>query len=240
MSSYEKIHEDEEASGPPSPNSTINIDKSHLEPASQECKSFPSLRRLIWVEFAFALIMILIESIIVGLMFHYGFDGMQTTGMGIWVGILAVITASLGFVAFRTQYGNKGLMIAYFILSIFCALGDAVVIIFATTCFGKLNGYMNSGGWYPPPTEMIRLARGLMAMESLLLLAAATHLISTIVSTAFMCGNLCYRGEPLTVVVCPPGTDPSFGSSGNEYTSEPFRVVVPPGTRMTTPTVPPQ
>jgi len=173
-----------------------------------------------------------------------------------------VITASLGFGAFRTPSGNKCLMMANFVLSICCIVADFAIIIGAIVYFGLLNaymaresfyrserpymagGYMAGEGFYrseQPPSAEIRFVRGLKAAESLLLLAAITHLISCIVSNALICGNLyCRRGEPpVTVVVCPPRTDPAFGSE----TTNSSRIIVPHGTRvqyMTTPAAPPQ
>jgi len=203
--------------------SSVDDQMPFLEPPKRELSSLLRLRRLIWVQFSMALAMICLQSIIDIVAFKSNISVLPIIGMGNWVGIFGVITARLGFDAFRTPYGNKCTMIANFVMSILGNFGDAAVIIFTCACLAFLESYVkgNARGEQLPSDDMIRLARGLMMAESLLLLAAITHVFSSIVSTAFICGNLCCKGRepPVTVVVYPRGSDPSH-------------IVAPPGTRL--------
>jgi len=225
----------------PSAPAIINGQAPFVQPPKKELKSWFSLRRLVLMELILALAMIFFESIIDGvtstsrlLPYH---PGPCSLGTGIWVGILGLITAGLGWGAFRTPHGNKCLMVANFVMSIISAVADGVMIIFAGICLGTLPWYTRGSYEYnsdigrtifrEASAETVALGRGLMAAESFLLLAAITHLISSIVSTAFICRNWCQESQPaVAVVYYPTGANQPIGN-GNE--TDPCRIAVPSG-----------
>jgi len=158
-------------------------------------------------------------------------------GTGIWVGLLGVITAGLGFGAFRSMYGNKCLIVANFVMCIICTVADGIMIIFAGICLSSLP-YLMRGSYEwntmerhsifkEASPDTVALVRGLIALESFILLVAIAHLISCIVSTAFICRNWCQGSQPTVAVVYFPGN----GTGGANTTGEidPCRIAVPSG-----------
>jgi len=182
---------------------------------------------LVRLEMVLSLLMIILESIVTGAMnnlFQYfrSFSIFSHLGTGVWVGGLGIIAAGLGWRAFISPRGySKCLMMANFVLCIFCAVADGILIIFAIFCLHALP-YMEpeSYKWNTERQRFVKtestpdtlaMAQALVACEVFLLLAAFVHFVSTITSTALMCRHLCEKRQPAVAVVYLPGCHPNLG-----------------------------
>lgn len=149
----------------------------------------PTLRRLVRVELTLALAMlfldVIVEAVIASSHIYGPATGVCALGTGIWVGALGVITAGLGFGAFKTQYGNKCLIVANFVMCIICTVADGIMIIFASICLAHIpwalrgsyvyNSHTRMGEFQPPSAETAAMIRGVMSAEVMILLAAIAH-----------------------------------------------------------------
>jgi len=200
------------------------------------------LKTLVGVEMALSIFLILFEAIIdIMVASSQSSDSPVPCfmGSGIWVGILGVITAGLGFGAFRSMYGNKCLMVANFVMCIICAVADGIMIIFAGICLGTLPHLMRgSYEWNSierhsifkeTSPDTVSLIRGLIALEAFILLAAIAHLISSIVSTAFICRNWCQGSQPTVAVVYLGNANGTSGTNPTTGEIDPCRIAVPSG-----------
>lgn len=182
---YEQFHSPPAYHGPPVVTGQLPI----AQQQRKDLKFLPSLRSLARIELALALVMILFESIVDGVMASSmtfrNYVPLCTMGHGIWVGILGVIAAGLGLGAFKTSKGNKCMMIAHFVLSIICTVADGIMTIFAGSCLPAICRHMEgSYDWdsryqkmyvVSASPETVSIGRGLLATESFLLIAAITH-----------------------------------------------------------------
>jgi len=228
------------------PNQTpqmVNAAVPSFTPQKKELKAWSSLKMLVRVEMILAILMIVFEAIMDGAIseaeFGYGPGRFGCSlGTGVWVGVLGVIAAGLGFGAFRTSHGHKCTMVAHFVMSIICAVADGILVIFASICLSGLP-YMMRGSYTwdrergtsvfkESSPETVAMVRGLIALESFLLLAAIVHFISSIISTAFICRNWCQGSEPQIAVVYLPGAG-GRQPEGNETAADPYRIAVPSG-----------
>jgi len=181
-----------------------------------ELKLRSSSKALVWIGMAISILMIIFESIIDGVMTldSQMYDrriGFGVTYMGIGVGILGVITASLGIGAFRSMSGNKYLIVAHFIMSICCIAADFIMLIVALAglAYFKIFIQDQSGRYSDRMTsELSAMLVGLIALEALILIAASFHFIVSIVSIAFICTRWCHGNEKTYVIVGPAANKP--------------------------------
>lgn len=107
-------------------------------------KLWALMKRLVLVELILAVFCLIFGSACTGTSYAniYYFPSICIDGSGVWVGILCMVTACVGIGALKLPTGQRGMLIAHFILLLMSTIGCLVLIIISSIWIADLNHFI--------------------------------------------------------------------------------------------------